>query len=316
MTTTVQPSEHGGDPINFGSPPRKQVVSGVSPAFSPMRGPLGSDGPDEGFSLGFNQEADQASAGDAVIMSTKMHTAANNGDTKTIQELLGKGEDPEARSIFGESALHRAVRGGFADLVGVLLDAGADIQGLDQSGKSPLMVICGTKTRKYKPAHLATVVQLLDNGADSFVTDKKGHTALGRAAANGHASIVLLLLKIEGASAEVTDEQGRTPLMEAARGKHAKIVELLLKLDTAASYRKHVKAKVNVQDESGKTPLMFAAAGRRVELVEMLLKNGADPYVEDKQGKNALRHCKKAPDCEAKIESAMSKSSGSGKKGK
>lgn len=314
MTTLdVQPSTHGGvDTIAFGSPPRTKTAAGVSPAFSPMREPLGSDGPDEGFSLGFSQVDNK------IIMSTEMHLAANHGDDKTVKKLLAKGEDPEAQSIFGESALHRAVRSGSVDLVGALLAAGAPVNGLDASGKTPLMTVCGTKSSKYKPGHLAAVVKLLENGADALATDKKGHTSLGRAAANGHVSIVLLLLKVEGAVADVTDEQGRTPLMEAARGKHVKIVELLLKLDKAAQYRKHAVAKVNVADMSGKTPLMLGAAGRRVELIDMLLKNGADSHAEDDQGKDALRYCRKAPDCQAKIEVAMSKASGGGgkKKGK
>lgn len=309
MTTAVQPSAHG----DIGSPQRTKIME-TSPAFSPMKGPLGScAGPDAGFTLGFNHKA---AMNNSEIMSTEMHAAANNADAKTIEDLLDKGEDLDARSIYGESALHRAVRTGSVDTVQVLLDGGAPVHGRDAFGKTPLMVVCGTKQGKYKPAHLATVVKLMENGADPLMTDHKGRTALSKAACNGHVSIVLLLLRIEGASVEVTDEFGRTPLMEAAKGKHVKVAELLLRLDRAAGYRKHTAAKVNLQDEDGKSALMLAAASGKVELVDMLLKNGADPELEDKEGKTALRYCKKSPECKAKIEGALAKASGGGKKKK
>ena len=38
--------------------------------------------------------------------------------------------------------------------------------------------------------------------------------------------------------------------------------------------------------------------------------------VEDEKGKTALQYCKKAPDCEAKIEAAASKANGGGGKKK
>jgi ankyrin repeat protein len=158
------------------------------------------------------------------------------------------------------------------------------------------------------------VDKLLECGADHLAADAKGHTALGRAAAAGHANIVLLLLKA-GCPSDDPDDDGMTPLMHAAKGKHVKIVELLLKADKLAQYRKHPKATTNnTQTSTGKTALMFAAASKRVEMVTLLLINGADSLAEDDKGKTALKYCKKAPDCAAKIEAAASKANGGGGK--
>lgn len=294
MTTAIQPT----------SPTRSSKASMISPAFSPLRGPVSGEGPDSGFNLV-----------DDKMISVEMHVGVNSGDIKAVKEALEKGEVPEAETKFGEQALHRAVRSGVVDVVDALLEAGASVESQDASGKTPLITICGTKAKNYKVGHLKIVEKLLEKGADPLATDNKGHTAIGRAAHAGHTNIVLNLLKA-GVPSDEPDDDGMTPLLHAAAGKHVKIVELLLKADKMAQFRKHPVAKTNTQDKSGKSALMYAAASKRMEMVTLLLSKGADPLAEDENGKTALKYCKKAPDCEAKIEAAANKAEGGGKKKK
>jgi ankyrin repeat protein len=295
MTTVAQPT----------SPPRSSQAADPSPAFSPLHGPAAGFMPDE-----FNLKDNTMN----TMISKEMHLGVNQGDTTAVMEALDKGEVPEAQTEFGEHALHRGVRSGVPDVVDALLDAGASVDSRDLSGKTPLLTVCGVKASNYTVGHLKIVDKLLECGADHLAADAKGHTALGRAAAAGHANIVLLLLKA-GCPSDDPDDDGMTPLMHAAKGKHVKIVELLLKADKLAQYRKHPKATTNnTQTSTGKTALMFAAASKRVEMVTLLLINGADSLAEDDKGKTALKYCKKAPDCAAKIEAAASKANGGGGK--
>jgi ankyrin repeat protein len=54
--------------------------------------------------------------------------------------------------------------------------------------------------------------------------------------------------------------------------------------EVAAAFIAH-GADVNAQDEDGRTPLM---ANSSVEAVRLLLKAGADPYLRNREGQNAL----------------------------
>ena len=47
---------------------------------------------------------------------------------------------------------------------------------------------------------------------------------------------------------------------------------------------------INVQDENGETALIKAAikGNQDAKLIRLLLENGADPYIEDNKGRNAI----------------------------
>ena len=93
---------------------------------------------------------------------TPLITAAAMGHTDTVHQLLANGANPRAASpkvgddIFlclrkrrltslphqtGDTALHIAVRGGFANIVSYLLAAGASIAVHNNSGESPLDLV-------------------------------------------------------------------------------------------------------------------------------------------------------------------------------
>jgi ankyrin repeat protein len=51
---------------------------------------------------------------------------------------LRHGADPNARDLFGKSALHSAAARGSAELVALLLEYGGDPAAADDSGRTPL----------------------------------------------------------------------------------------------------------------------------------------------------------------------------------
>lgn len=240
-------------------------------------------------------------------MDPKMHAAVNAGES--VAEMIAEGiGDVESRTQFGETALHRAVRAGSLETVNELLEAGADIDGRDTLGKTPLMTVCSTKNKKWTAGHQNVALRLLDMGADPCAVDAKNGTALTRACQEGHINLVLALLK-RGVPHDAPDDDGKTPLVAAAHA-HTKIIEILLRKDVHAQFRKHKAASVKSCDKDGKTALMLAAAGKNAAGVKVLLDAGADPFAECNKGKTALKYCKKCPDAEERISAAMLKANG------
>src|SRR5579871_381907 len=103
--------------------------------------------------------------------------------------------------------------------------------------------------------------------------DANGGTPLSRAAQNGHALVVKLLLAREEVEPNCQDFQKQTPLMLAALYGHALVVKLLLARDDVDRSLK------SVQD---RTPLISAASNGHVLVVWLLLQTGARTEIRDK----------------------------------
>jgi len=161
-----------------------------------------------------------------------------------------------------------AIRAENAGALRELIDAGADVNAEDGSGKTMLMDACMHK-------HGDEIVRLLlDNGADANARDEDGWTSLMYAVKGGHAEVVKMLLDA-GADANARDEDGWTSLMYAVKGGHAEVVKMLL----------DAGADVNA---GGGTALMHAAGGGHAEVVKMLLDAGADANARDRHRLTAL----------------------------
>jgi hypothetical protein len=113
-----------------------------------------------------------------------------------------------------------ASENGNLEIVKLLLDNGAAVNGVDSTGMTALMLAA-------ERGHLQIVILLLDNGAAVNDVDSTGMTALMLAAERGHLQIVILLLD-NGAAVNDVDSTGMTALMLAAEAGHLQIVILLL----------------------------------------------------------------------------------------
>ncbi len=180
-------------------------------------------------------------------------------------------EDVNARYEDGKTPLMRAVLGGDAEAIKVLLKAGADVNAKTKDGETALVMAL-------LKGHTESVNALIKAGADVNANDNDGRTALMWAAYEDNAEAIKVLLKA-GANVNAKTKDGETALMVALLEGHTESVNALIKAG----------ADVNAKDIKGGTALMWAALYGQAEDIKLLLNAGADVNARnDIDGKRAV----------------------------
>jgi ankyrin repeat protein len=159
-----------------------------------------------------------------------------------------------------------------------LQSKGADIHARDKSGQNLLMYAI----RKQKSD---IILWCLHHGIDvNAKTNILGNTALSMAINLGDWDIVRLLIEDYGADPNQTDSYGENILMKLARN-----VELEVDVDDF-DYLIQFIDDINAKNDQGDTVLhIYLQNDSYVEIVELLVDKGADIFVKNKQGQNALQ---------------------------
>ena len=213
--------------------------------------------------------------------TTALHWAVRGDDAEMVKLLLAAGADVKAANRYGVRPLGLAAVNGNAALVKLLLAAGADPNAtVSDAGETPLM--SAARTGRVEPLRL-----LLSKGASVNVHETEfGETALMWAASENHADAVRLLvehgadLNAKSAHAPATRARGRialgewTPLMYASRQGAMDSTRVLVDLG----------ADINARASDGSTALILAIINSHYELASMLVGRGADPNVADSTG--------------------------------
>jgi len=168
----------------------------------------------------------------------------------------------------------------------ILLEAGADVNIVDDEGATPLIIASAHGSSN-------SVRMLLGQGA---VTERNKieliRTALQAAAEGSHVECAKILIQ-HGGSVNSNDPEQRSVLHLACAGSRWKpssteLVEILLRGG----------AKVDVKDKYGQTPLMYACMDTwtvrpRLDhrVIELLKEYGADTYAKDRRGNTAWDVC-------------------------
>ena len=231
---------------------------------------------------------------------TALMAAARTGKHDAVRALVSRGADPNAREhLRGQTALMWAAAEEHVEMVRVLLDLGARIDGASMAGHTALLSAART-------GNIPVVELLLDRGANIETTAADGSTPLLIATVRGQVPLARFLLD-RGADPNVI-AAGYTPLHWAsakwqttmtpfyqhtplagelfwvpASGRINLIKALLASgadpnarvvKDAAPRYGTGITIRTYVP---GSTPFLLAALTGETDIMRLLLANGADP---------------------------------------
>ncbi|KAI1333095.1 ankyrin repeat-containing domain protein [Xylariaceae sp. FL0255] len=202
---------------------------------------------------------------------TPLHVVTWLQNTTLLDVVFNKHPDLDinVQDTGGETPLIYAAKSGNVGVIRKLLKLGADPSISNMIGRTAIELLT------FDPPE-GILTQLIPK--DHNLPD----TVLVQPSKIGLLNVVKVLLNAQKGDVNASLRNNRTALVLAAIEGHAEIAELLL--DHGAN--------VNVVTTKGKTPLHFAAtssaSGPRKACVRLLLNRGADPNLQDEEGRNAL----------------------------
>ena len=219
----------------------------------------------------------------ASAQDVRLPDAAMRGDLEAVRSLLAEGVDVNAVQGDGNTALHWAAYRRNAELVRLLTDAGADTAAKTRIGDmTPLFMAA-------KVGDAEIMGLLLQAGADANIANTNGTTPLMLAAGSGKTAAVHLLLDhgADVNARDVTN--GQTAVMFAAALNRGEAIKMLADhgadlgvLTKVSHVQKGRRARVDDElDEAtvemgGNTALHFAAREGAFDAVRALVAAGAD----------------------------------------
>ena len=197
------------------------------------------------------------------------------GYADVLRILLDNGADVHTRITAGMTALHHAAVEGNEDIIRMLIDHGSDVDEADDAGNTALM-------HAVKGGHMGAIQALTACGAHMDCRNKMGHTiwdhAIDMQTTDLLVSIISTYRKIKRfASSKLTFPVGKTPLHVAAiRGDVDKIKCLL-----------DLGADPQCTDQNGNTYFHVAARDNCIEVLQSFLDT-VDPNQQNAEGNTAL----------------------------
>ena len=154
-------------------------------------------------------------------LPSELRVAAADGDLRRVQELLKSGVDVnQPLGQLSNAVLNRAIEGGNPAVVEAILNAGAHVNALGETGSSPLIIAAFFGNPKI-------ITLLIEHGARTDTIEQRHRsTALLAAIRKGHSDAVRALIN-GGADPNQGKEWGDSPLCRAEASRQAENVSTL-----------------------------------------------------------------------------------------
>ena len=254
-----------------------------------------------------------------------LHFRVFSGDTEKVRNLISQHVDVDS-VLFGETALMGAARLNFLDILDLLLDAGANVDAIDDAGDTALskaaecgyvecaqrLIQAGATVGLKAAAMLGRtddVQNILQAPKTPDVSDLEAQV-LCWSAGWGQTSTLNALLGM-GLGPNTPNDKGQLPLTLAARRGQRNACRMLVehgadvnaidgegmsavilaaaRADFAmVAFLCSVHADLDARDRHGMTPLMWVARFHDLPTVRTVLDHGADINARDHEGLTAL----------------------------
>jgi hypothetical protein len=180
-----------------------------------------------------------------------------------------------------EQTLFDAARDGNVALIKRLVDAGADVNAVNEDDVFAKRTALHYAARYDKLAAIRCLVN--ECKANVEAGDMNGQTPLHHAAVNGKVAAIRCLVSECNANVEAGDKNGRTPLSHAAQDDSVAAIRCLVN---------ECKANVEAGDNGGRTPLIYASMFDGEEAAIRCLVNECKANVEagDRNGTTPLSY--------------------------
>ena len=224
-----------------------------------------------------------------ISSSQDLSGAVFTGDLTAVKQALADGADPNAQDPqSGSTLLATAALMGHTQVVALLLEHGADINGRSRDGGTALHAAAFL-------GRIETVKFLLEKGADANLQSNIGGIAMDGAKLDWEFTKAIIgMIQIEVNEAEV--KAGRTKVIEllSEQPKNASPSHNLWKAASAGDLSA-IKdalgdsADLNALDSQfGITPLGWAALNGQTEAAKLLIEKGADVNARNRDGATPL----------------------------
>lgn len=200
---------------------------------------------------------------------TEISMAIRAKNIQAVEALIARGVNLNEQTNDG-TPLTLAAMIGFAPIVNLLLEKGADINSKDKGGNTALILASFY-------GKLDIVILLINKGANLNIRNLYGSTALLRACEESYEDVANLLMD-KGADVNIQNYSRDTALIVATRVNNGILINNLL----------NKGADINARGFGEITPLMTAVNNKLRLAVEQLLARGADINLQDSSGNTAL----------------------------
>jgi len=205
---------------------------------------------------------------------TPLNLASALGKTEIVGYLLEKGADVKTGDREGSTPLENAAAKGYSDIVKMLVEKGSEINYKDINGVTALHFASMS-------GNLEMVKYLISRGADMNAVSSAGRTPAAESVFSGNVELLKYYKSTGTDIRNLTVGAGNT-LLHSAAGRGLKDI---------ASYLLSEGYDVNAKNDAGQSPFWFAVVRNDTDMINLFFEHGADPDASDPvTGTTALHH--------------------------